>query len=62
MAEQDAMGDRRRAAEETYFQKKDRELIEKMRAAAASERARHEMEPRPVHDVFSVLKSSDRAR
>ena len=43
MAEQDAMGDRRRAAEETYFQKKDRELIEKMRAAAASERARHEM-------------------
>ena len=43
MAEQDAMGDRRRAAEETYFQKKDRELIEKMRAAAASGRARHEM-------------------
>ena len=58
MAEQDAMGDRRRAAEETYFQKKDRELIEKMRAAAASERARHEMsastglsDPEALHDL-----------
>lgn len=43
MAEQDSMGDRRRAAEETYFQKKDRELIEKMRSAAEAERARQDM-------------------
>jgi hypothetical protein len=43
MAEGDFMGDRRRASEEDYFRKKDRELIEKMRKQAADDQARREM-------------------
>lgn len=40
MAERDGISERGRAHEEDYFRKKDRELIEKMRQAAASEQAR----------------------
>ncbi|HXW04611.1 MAG TPA: hypothetical protein VD833_05215 [Vicinamibacterales bacterium] len=36
----DPLGDRRRAHEEDYFQKKDRELIEKMRLKARQEQER----------------------
>lgn len=43
MPQDDAFADRRRKSEEDYFQKRDRELIEKMRKAAAAERARQEM-------------------
>ena len=43
MSEHDALADRGRALEEEYFRKKDRELVEKMKAAAAAERARGEM-------------------
>ena len=43
MAEGDFMDDRRRASEEDYFRKQDRELIEKMRQAAAANRAQSEM-------------------
>jgi hypothetical protein len=43
MAEGEFLGDRRRASEDDYFRKKDRELVEKMRQAAAGEKARHEM-------------------
>jgi tellurite resistance protein len=43
MAEDDFLDDRRRSLEEDYFRKKDRELIEKMRQASATERARNEM-------------------
>ena len=46
MAENDFLDDRRRASEEDYFRKKDRELIEKMRQAAAAERDKNEMSAR----------------
>lgn len=37
------LGERGRSLEEEYFRKKDRELIEKMRRAAAAEQAQQEM-------------------
>ncbi len=43
MTEQDSLAARGRAIEEEYFRRKDRELIEKMRQAAAAEQARGEM-------------------
>jgi hypothetical protein len=43
MAEGDFVDDRRRASEEDYFRKQDRELIEKMRRAAEANRAQSEM-------------------
>lgn len=43
MTDHDAFAERGRALEEEYFRKKDRELIEKMRKAAAAEQARGEM-------------------
>jgi hypothetical protein len=43
MSEGDFLDDRRRASEDDYFRKKDRELVEKMRAAAAAERATNEL-------------------
>ena len=45
MAEKD-FGARSRATEDEYFYKKDRELIEKMRKAAADEKARNELAAR----------------
>jgi len=41
--EHDAFADRERALENAYFRKKDRELVERMRTAAAAEEARHEL-------------------
>lgn len=43
MAERDGITDGQRSREEEYFHKKDRELIERMRQAAAVERARGEL-------------------
>jgi hypothetical protein len=43
MSEGDFLDDRRRASEEDYFRKKDRELVEKMRAAAAVSHAKDEL-------------------
>jgi hypothetical protein len=43
MSEGDFLDDRRRASEDDYFRKKDRELVEKMRAAAAADRAKSEL-------------------
>jgi len=43
MTDGDFLDDRRRALEDDYFRKKDRELIEKMRQAAETERATHEL-------------------
>jgi hypothetical protein len=43
MTEHEFLDDRRRALEDEYFRKKDRELIEKMRLASASERAKSAM-------------------
>ena len=40
-----------RSREEEYFRRKDRELVEKMRQAAAASQARHELEERSgIHD------------
>jgi hypothetical protein len=39
----DFLSDRRRTHEEDYFRRKDRELVEKMRQAAAAEQARREL-------------------
>ncbi len=46
MPEDDFLDDRRRASEDDYFRKKDRELVEKMRAAAAADRAKSELSAR----------------
>lgn len=43
MSEHDAFAERERALEDEYFRKKDRELIEKLRTAAAAEQARGEL-------------------
>lgn len=47
----DAMGGKKRKHEEEYFKKQDQELVERMRKAAAVQRARQEMEKRTsLHD------------
>ena len=43
MRDQNPLGERGRALEEDYFRKKDRELLDKMRQASASEAARREL-------------------
>lgn len=43
MAEKDVLADRGRSLEEEYFRKRDRELIDKMRQAAAAVQARADM-------------------
>lgn len=43
MTDKDAFQERGRSLEEDYFRKKDRELIERMRQAAAAEQSRREM-------------------
>jgi hypothetical protein len=43
MSQGDFLDDRRRASEDEYFRKKDRELVEKMRLAAAADRAHSEL-------------------
>lgn len=43
MTEHEFLDDRRRASEDDYFRKKDRELIEKMRAAAAADHMKSEL-------------------
>jgi hypothetical protein len=43
MTEDNPLADRGRALEEDYFRKKDRELIEKMRAADAAAKARRDL-------------------
>ena len=47
----DAVSRKKRKHEEEYFLKKDQELIEKMRKAAATQRARQDLEARTsLHD------------
>ncbi|MEQ1572763.1 MAG: hypothetical protein ABL993_00820 [Vicinamibacterales bacterium] len=43
MPEHDAFAERGRALEDEYFRRKDRELVEKMRRAAAEEQARKDL-------------------
>lgn len=51
MAEKDGITDNARKREEDYFRKKDRELIERMRAAAAAEQTRKDLEAKTgLHD------------
>lgn len=55
MAEGDFLDDRRRASEEDYFRKKDRELVEKMRKAAAADRAQGELSAKSgLHDPAMI--------
>jgi hypothetical protein len=59
MTEKNFLGDREYSLEEEYFRRKDRELIEKMRAAAAAEAARKELgKSSGVHDP-ELLKELD---
>jgi hypothetical protein len=59
MSEGDFLDDRRRALEEEYFRRKDRELVEKMRNAAAADRAHDEMSAKTgLHDP-ELLKELD---
>jgi hypothetical protein len=46
MTQGDFLDDRRRASEDDYFRQKDKELIEKMRQAAAAEREKSELTAR----------------
>jgi hypothetical protein len=51
MPDNDAIRERGRSLEEDYFRKKDRELIEKMRRAAAAEDARKDLSSKTgLHD------------
>lgn len=51
MAERDGLTDQARKREEDYFRKRDRELIERMRNAAAAEQTRRDLEARTgLHD------------
>ena len=51
MAERDGLTDQARKREEDYFRKRDRELIERMRAAAAADQTRRDLEAKTgLHD------------
>lgn len=51
MADRDGMTDQARKREEDYFRKRDRELIERMRAAAAADQTRRDLEVKTgLHD------------
>ncbi len=51
MAERDGLADQARKREEDYFRKRDRELIERMRQAAAAAQTRRELEAKTgLHD------------
>jgi hypothetical protein len=59
MAERDPTADRGRQHEDDYFRKRDRELIERMRAAAAADQARRDLEAKTgLHDP-ELLKDLD---
>ena len=51
----DALSRRGHALEEEYFRRKDRELIEKLRQAAAADRARNDMAARIGSDDPAML-------
>jgi hypothetical protein len=59
MSEGDFLDDRRRALEEEYFRRKDRELVEKMRNAAAADRAHTEMSAKTGLKDPELLKELD---
>ena len=55
MTDKDIFSERGRSLEEEYFRRKDRELIEKMRKAAAADHARSEMGKRTGLDDPQLL-------
>lgn len=57
MTDGDFLDDRRRASEDDYFRKKDRELIEKLRQAAEAERATTELRTRTGLSDPQLLKT-----
>jgi hypothetical protein len=59
MSEGDFLDDRRRASEEDYFRKKDKELVDKMRSAAAADRATNELRSKTGLTDPSLLKELD---
>jgi DNA-binding phage protein len=56
MTEHDGLAQRGRALEEEYFRKRDRELIDKMRQAAAAEQGRGELGRKTGLDDPALLK------
>lgn len=56
MPDHDAIAERGRSLEDAYFYKKDRELIEKIRQAAASEKVRQELGSQTGLDDPDLLK------
>lgn len=60
MSEHEFLDERRRASEDDYFRKRDRELIEKMRLAAEAERNRTELSAQTgLHDPALVAELQD---
>ena len=55
MSEHEFLDERRRASEDDYFRKRDRELIEKMRQVAAAERDRSELSAKTGLDDPALL-------
>jgi hypothetical protein len=55
MADKDAFGERGRSLEEEHFRKRDRELVEKMRRAAAAEQARRDISEKTGLDDPQIL-------
>ncbi len=62
MTEHDFLDDRRRASEDDYFRKKDRELIEKMRAAAAADHMKSELSTKTGLSDPALLEELECAR
>jgi hypothetical protein len=56
MAERDGLSDQARKREEDYFRKRDRELIDRMRQAAAAEQTRRDLEARTGLNDPTLLK------
>ena len=51
LTDDDALGGKKRKLEEEYFRKRDQELLDRMRRAAAARQARHDLEERTgLHD------------
>ena len=55
MSEHEFLDERRRASEDDYFRKRDRELIERMRQVAAAERDRSELSAKTGLDDPALL-------
>ena len=58
MSDHDGLAKRGHALEDEYFRKKDRELIEKIREAAAAEQTRKDLGARPGSTTRSSARSS----